>query len=758
MNTHPITHFLLTCLLTVSLCVDAQVYMTYEDPLIGQISKTTAAQVNVSNFTGVEIHYYFKGWITDEDGRELLRVKSQLLKHRPGGALYSREGAEEDYRMLNVDPWEKLEIFSEVKGWEQHTGQLTLHAQLIHPLDTFSVIAAVEQTVYLKNGTFVNTDGQYITDPQLVRLLFEREYDDDFLLEQLPDALSLENNNPYPYCGDYYLRIQQGGEDIFVAKLKADCIPAGKQTLSWQDLEVELDRYADRNLEQELEVVIQATASDVNGHRITRVQAVRHAQYDGSQRTYSSRIFGLSFDFFNYAEQWAFPAKAAPVLIFDEGGRISDVEQLPIIPLQYPWPMDFPRGFYLSRDDVNGGVGLLAYDWTDLSEEEWRSFLAYQWACSTDAIRQQSVDDVTFWYPKQLHNIKRDNKMPWPYDIFSVAIQDGERFLILTSTIALPPTQIIPNYEYPDFEIDPQAIFSTVNYHGLALELKVDQSGNLQQIVAEGAGRNLASSADRQAAYDRFARYASIVKAVQPSSWAAPELERPSLEALDQQIAASSDVQALAMPHIQKITPNADPVRKYRDYNWEEAALTFSHRIAAGEEGQQYEPFVGELSLRYQLDEQDSILSRYFTMLSKSIDTENWAGEIAYSAKRLSLSTIRGQQIQIDWADPKALSDREVEIVLLDEFVFPFAEAPKLYRQDLKDWTFWTTKRMLNKSKKGTPNSVVFVRTDAALFRINLTGGFTSDVPFFLNSLVLEGHQLSFDFDEDKVLREIRME
>ena len=145
-------------------------------------------------------------------------------------------------------------------------------------------------------------------------------------------------------------------------------------------------------------------------------------------------------------------------------------------------------------------------------------------------------------------------------------------------------------------------------------------------------------------------------------------------------------------------------------------------------------------------------------MRSKRIDTEKWAGEIAYNAKRLSLSTIRGQQIQIDWADPKALSDREVEIVLLDEFVFPFAEAPKLYRQDLKGWTFWTTKRMLNKSKKGTPNSVVFVRTDAALFRINLTGGFTSDVPFFLNSLVLEGHQLSFDFDEDKVLREIRME
>ena len=73
-----------------------------------------------------------------------------------------------------------------------------------------------------------------------------------------------------------------------------------------------------------------------------------------------------------------------------------------------------------------------------------------------------------------------------------------------------------------------------------------------------------------------------------------------------------------------------------------------------------------------------------------------------------------------------------------------------VYKQNR--WTFYASENMLNSSPMSSKNNLLFIDSGQFLYRIKIQGGFKSDIPHFLNSLVIEGKQLSFDYDENDKL------
>lgn len=709
----------------------------------------------MTNFTGVEIHYLFKGWITDEAGNELLRVKSELLKNRPGSADFSDEH-EGPIRQLNVDPFEKLAVVNAASGWQDYSGTAVLHAELIHPLDTFSIIARATKEVHLDKGVFVDAEGRYATDPNLAKLSISLRYGESFLLEGMSAYLLMENENEYPHCGTYWFTIQQEGTEIYRARVSGDCMPIGKTSLKASDYIVEVNQYEERSLDQPLRLsTFRGDGSYPGPTDGQTIPSYAHAGFDDSQGTYTSQALGLSLAFFEYAEINAVPkSKSDPILEFNEKGSVEELYVEPLHRQRYPLPLDHTRGFFLTRGDLNGGVSTMVFDWNCMSEEDWVSYFGYQHNCAPEEVRKLSTDRLSILYPPRWANMRQQKTMRPPLQVFSLGIHDGDRMILLSmsSVDTAQAAAMLPNYSQPRFLTDPVKLLASVRYNGWRFEAIQDASGELQEIKMITDGEH-PTAEQRERTFEQYARYTSLLEKELENRRGATKTVAPSLEDLDLQIAANPDLEPHQLVRFKVLKPGLPDFREYTDYHWETADVKFRYRLIPGKET---EPFKMTFHTQYILNEQDSILSR--NRSSRGTPIEEAEHSIDIQSDQLYLPFTPNQYVEIHHISHGQLSDREIKIVLGDEYAAPVSEAPAILRRQSAGWEFFLSERLINTGKRGGLCNVMFIRSPRALYKVKVSGGMKSDIKKILNSLQIGGQSLQFQFDDDGQFEKVQVQ
>lgn len=722
----------------------AQVQINHKAYLVGQLKTSTVAAIEVSNLTGVEIHYIFKGWITDEDGQELLRVKSELLKHQPGTAYFS-EAQPGKSRQLNVDPLERLELVYAQKGWEAYSGKLTLHAELIHPLDTFSIIARTTREIQSKNGVLVDDQGRFMADPYQVRMNVSLRYGEPFSLETLPRFLQLDNQNEYSYCGTFMVEIRQGEEVLYAATLAQECIPVGITKLTADDLEVVINRYAERALDQPMR--LQVFQQELQPHGPTNGQGITpaaHANFNDTYRLYTSEVLGLNFEFFDHAELSPTP-DAPPTVEFSEQGRVQEVFfETQFRRQQYPSPINYPGGFYITRGDLNGGLGVLVYDWEAMSAKEWTAYFAYQHRIDPSQVRKTQSEELSIWYPSKWDNLREQNITRLPYHTFTIGIKDANR-MIFVSTSSIDTARaaaLVPSYRQARYLVDPATILQGLNYNGWRFEAQQTEAGELLDITVV-AGEDRPGSEKRTQVFERYAGYAAILKEELQNWWEGAPYEPPSQEELDRRIAENPDFAPLALAKMRVLKPGAVDFRKYDYYYWEAAHLRFRHRIQ-GEGASDANIFPYETV--YILDDEGKIRDRRSSQ-GRHTSQEKAENTILFQSDYLHLPTVSGQYVMVHHAPLGTLSDQEIMILLRDEFKNPFTETPTLRQEQVEDWDFFVSADLTNPGKRAGRFNSMFIRTPEGLYKVTISGGLQSDFKSFFNSLEISGRRLRFEYD-----------
>ncbi|WP_367392872.1 hypothetical protein [Lewinella sp. LCG006] len=743
MSEHCLSNIRLVALLVIGLIgslgkLAAQVNMQFTGAHTGQVTEASVAHVEVMNFTGVEIHYHFKGYISTPDGQELLRVKSELLKHQPGSANFVEEHQGSSYSELNVDPFKNLKIQFAAPNWQNYSGPVNFRAELIHPLDTFSLIARTDQAVRLKNGQFVDEEGRFSTDPNLVKLAIEVAHDQQFEIDSLLDFVKLTNANPYPHClsAPLVITIKQGQKDIYQLQYQHPCIGVGEQTLRPSDFKVLLDEYASRNRQKHIE--IHFPRGDYT--ESTSVEAIQHAQYTDTKETFTSRALGLSFDHFEYAKVSAVPFQEGPTLIFDEQGTIVEVAPPAYRPFLYAMPIDYPLGFTVGRDDVNGNFSVTVFDWNSLSAAEWEAFFAGE---QKKVIKQQ-VGNVEIWQSLPQEQVINDPKAIFPYQRFMLGIRDGNRFLMAGVTKVIVDREL-PNYFPPTFSLDEVAFFASLRYHGIGFQPELDALGKLVKLKPYEAEK-LTSTLDRQVVFNRYSAYATLPN-LSEEAYSDQDIAVPSLSTLDRQLEERQESRLLRLPPITKITPDFDTIRHYATYEWAEADLTFEHRTSANP------PMSTRLYEMFEtlyFDNRDSIVSVTISKAPIEASAKPGLVSVAIAPSVLQMSAVSQQHIFIDHFINSDLTDGQLLALVAYECSNRAHKPAEFKKVTLGTWSVFASNSLVNPMRRFGTGNMVLVKTPKRIYRIGIIGGFESDILPFLNSLEIEGQQLIFEYQEDR--------
>ncbi|WP_020538232.1 hypothetical protein [Lewinella cohaerens] len=719
--------------------VAGQVNIQFSEVHTGQITEASVAHIKVMNFTGVEIHYHFKGYVSTPDGQELLRVKSELLKHTPGGADFAEEHQENPPGQLNVDPFKNLTIQFAAPNWESYSGPLNFRAELIHPLDTFSIIARKDHTVRLKNGKFVDEKGRFSTDPSLVKLEVEVPRNQLFELDSLLSFVKLTNNNAYPHCHlpPLVITIKQGRKDIYQLEYQHPCIGIGEQKLKPSDFKVLLDEYASRDRQE----LIAIHFPNGNHTESAPILTPQHAQYTDTKETFTSSALGLSFDHLEYAKVSPVPYEKGPTLIFDKEGAIVEIAPPAKRSFFYAMPIDYPLGFRVSRDDVNGNFSVKTYDWNSLSEAEWEAFFAGQ---QKKVIKQQ-VGDIEVWQSPHLVEVVDDPRTVFPYQRFMLGIRDGNRFL-MTSVTKVIVDRTISNYYPVHFSLDEVDFFASLRYHGLGFQPEVDDSGKLLQLIPYAA-EPLTPVADRRAVFDRYRAYATLSNLSYSNYYGTPEItEPPSLDSLDRQLEERQKSQLLSLPQITKITPDFDTVRHYATYEWPEIALKMEHRTVVGA---QVSPRFSKMFQSFYFDNRDSIVSVSASSGPQNLSEKAGLALVSLESSTLNLSVIPYQHLFVDHFTNSDLTDGQLRGIIAFENSNQASKPADIKKVTLGSWSVFASNRMANPIRRFGTGNMILVKTPSRIYRIRITGGFESDILPFLNSLEIEGQQLKFEYEEE---------
>lgn len=720
--------------------VAAQVNIQFSDVHTGQITEASVAHIKVMNFTGVEIHYHFKGYISTPDGQELLRVKSELLKHTPGGADFAEEHQENPPGQLNVDPFKNLTIQFASPNWGSYSGPINFRAELIHPLDTFSIIARTDHAVRLKNGKFVDEKGRFSTDPSLVKLEVQVPRSQLFELDSLLNFVKLTNGNDYPHCQlpPFVITIKQGRKDIYQLEYQRPCIDIGEQKLKPSDFKVLLDEYASRDRQE----LIAIHFPNGNHTESAPIWTTQHAQYTDTKETFTSSALGLSFDHFEYAKVSPVPYEKGPTLIFDKDGAIVEVAPPANRSFFYAMPIDYPLGFRVSRDDVNGNFSVKTYDWNSLSEVEWEAFFAGR---QKNVIKQQ-VGDIEVWQSPHLEQVIDDPRTVFPYQRFMLGIRDGNRFLVTSVTKVIVDREL-PNYFPSHFALDEAAFFTSLRYHGIGFKPEVDEAGELLKLVPYVV-KSLTPAADRLASFDRFRAYATLPNLSYTNYYGTPEIiASPSLSSLDRQLEERQESKLLSLPQITKITPDFDTVRHYATYEWAEVALKFDHRTVVAS---QVSPRFSKMFETFYFDKRDSIVSVSISSGPQDAPEKPGLALVAITSSALNLSAIPYQHLLVDHFTNSDLTDGQLSTIVAYDNSNQVSKPADIKKVTLGEWSVFASNRMANPMRRFGTGNMILVKTPSRIYRIRITGGFKSDILPFFNSLEIEGQQLKFEYEEER--------
>lgn len=700
----------ITLVIFLAFNLQAQVRMQYKKHLTGNLVVSDIAAIRVTNFIGVDIGYIYKGWATDSSGKEVLRIKSEVLIQGPGSANYHQN----DQSRLPKKTEVAFKTIKESIDLSRFSGSLTLHSELVHPLDTTSIIAREKKEIILKNGAAVDSQGALLIDPQLIDINFKHNFSQPFELDKLSVYLEINNKMGFSFCKPLNLRIKQEERALYAATIDPFCVREGKNSPEEGQWTILKNDYAGRNIETPITVTFSFGAQERNRN----IQTVDHALYDDQLENYKSEALGISFDFVNHAEILSAPSPENVVIILDEQGAVENIETLRFWRSESPFDLNYPYGFGVQRPDVNGYVGLSVYDYNNFDEEEWKSYLAYLNRVNAKDILLAKTSGIEIWYPPGLYNRRKESNRVVSYEIFTFAIRDGER-VTFVELLNIVPDANLKNFPKSRIKIEKQAVLGSFNYHGLGISFKPDDSGNITGVVFSDEAA-LAEADYRKSSLAKYIRYEQILrKRYRNQNRYQSKPAKVDFQELDS-LADLRTMENLEIPLCQKITPDYDPVRKYGQFSWDSMQIAFTHRVS--EEVDRI-PFSNQVYESYTINSQDNILNHYQSAGPKNLSLKEGEREVAFLGNLLQLSTTPNQKVTLTVIAKDRLSPLDMKAIAAYEMSNPIQGPPEILEKKVDAWTFYVSEQQVNTGRRmGRTNLFFFGNGTAPLPRKDLRG------------------------------------
>lgn len=732
-------YYLVLFLLLFLSGLQAQVRVIYEKHLTGKVNISDVAAIMVSSFVEVDIDYIYKGWITDADGKEVLRLRSEVLTQPRGVINYNQNDA--------FDSWKKGSLNYEIDyqsiDFASYSGRLIFHSSLVHPLDTTSVIARKTKGVYVKNGRYVSAMGAPTIDPRLVNFNFTLGHNSKFSLDSLFTNLYFNNKNDVNACLPLFLQITQAGEKIYTAKMDQFCIPPGEHQMSEMQvraLTVEVNEYDQKDNTQAIKVGYRLGESA--GSRA--ISKVAHADLDFSFRSYTYHASGLQFDFLNQATVHSNLPASSSVVTFDAEG-VVDLDFLDWSDRgENPLGLYHPYGFTLGREDFNGHIALTTLNRSNFSPEQWKAFVAYINKVEPTFLRIFEHEGIQVIAPDKLENIDKQSEAKRALKGFAFLILDQERAIIYHAYyFSFPPDSPFPNNRE---SLNLGQAVSSIEYNGVQLGFNFEK-GILKNLVFQG---ELLPQAERKERFDRMRRYHYLVNGTEEEGSGVRRQEKVSLEKLDQIIAEKKISEVSDIPTYVLSTPEGISHLKYETLSWDSVGIQLSYR--ADKAGRQQ---IHNRVEQYDYREQYKIESSGYraSAVNFSYQTGNITEdkqviplfahhlELRSNAQMIELSRLKGVPKDVEWIKALVrfhnLSRRNdpVQCKVLES----------------KGWTFYLPNNKTPKTRWQKESICFIVDSGKEIYRIKIVVPSAFDKNFVLNSLVIEGKGLQVSFDGEEV-------
>jgi len=733
--------------------VTAQVVINYKEYLTGTADVADIAAISVLNSTGVEIDYIYKGWVTDESGNEVMRIESEVLTQSWGLANYHKTDQLDE---SDKAEWEYRIIHQEI-DLAHYSGKLTFHSDLVHPLDTSSIIASESKAVSLEEGLYLDKNGSPMYDPRLLEINLAYHHEPIFELNYIIDLMVCSNYNQTPCCVPVEYEISQGATILYKASIKSLCIPPGEHTVqaSNPEIVVLLNKYDERLPDEPIKVKYGFGEA---GMRYSEIYPQRHSPQPKTYIPYRNEALGLEVDFMAGAVPNFIPDASKMLMVFDTEGQVEEVALLEagsFLPL-HTMGLNNPYGMYLRRDDVNGAFLLQTLDATQFTGHQWRAIVANANHTAPDQVRCFQYHDLEVCVPNQLHHVIRYPNAPRPLDLFSCFIMDNDRLLLLHLMTVLPGDKN-ENIIIPVDVIDRMKVLNSMHYHGVQLEFVYDSTGMLETMRFHDALNKAAS--ERKQQYEKYLLYDHALKQLGDLYSEVWTGEYNYNQTLLDKLIKSNDITTLSpMSSFSILTPENDTIRHYRPFIWEDGNLRFLHRF---NETTADEPVFSNAKIAYQLDEKGVITAAEQLEENVPAGLEN---AIVLPGKSMDFYVLNNESITLRAMPANAVSIEDARRIVYFENgneIFPEVE---ILEYPLGDWHFIISRDLLNPGQWVGKKNVFMLFTHKAVYKIGMSqqfrykGKITSldgDFLQFFNSLEVEGRKLVFQYDFHHQLEKI---
>jgi len=281
--------------------LSAQVKCNYHG-LKDTLSKTMLSNLDINNYTGVEIHNAFDAQVHTAGGQLVYRYYVPKMINAPWNGKWSLVPGESRMgRPAHVFMDGKLVV--DELDLPAYTGDLRMSLTLRHPLDTQSIVCRTVMTLPVAEGII---DFDRMTDKKTRK---STGYFDNLKVE-LPEvgkrftpadlaAVKLVNKSGHIICDDLEIHLsQQGrGRKVYGMKLTNLCIPPGEHTLSPEQIATAIieDRFAGRDTLRPLQMQYQLKGTGRSQSK--EIPTKLHGALTLPKKTYYNPALNLSVDF-----------------------------------------------------------------------------------------------------------------------------------------------------------------------------------------------------------------------------------------------------------------------------------------------------------------------------------------------------------------------------------------------------------------------------------------------------------------------------
>ncbi len=717
----------------------AQVNINYEKQLTGSMHLSDVYAINVTNFTGVDIDYIYKGWAVDSNGNKVIELQSNVLTQSRGSTNYNKND--------KFDSWKKGELnfknYNYSIDTSSYSGKLTYFSELVHPVDTSSIIARKQKEVYLKNGMYVSDSGIPLIDPRLMDLILDYKSNEKFEFDNLHKKLKFDNKNEANCCQTLSFEITQNGKKIYASSLEDFCVPAGISYMTESQikaLNVSVNTYSDRNKTTPIKVSYRL--GDSNGSR--DISNISHSEFDFSPIRYTHHASGLSFDFINSADIISNFSASSFVVEINKDNSIEKLEMLGHrgSPGIEGMKMYHPFFINLYREDYNGSIAVSMLQKENFNADQWKGLLCFVNNFDQSELTEVKHNDITIIAPKALSNMRKSfggNRVKMGYafiiiDQQTVTMYNASYYKFLVEDPKSPKRE----------KLDLDEALKNIQYNGIHLGFSFENEVLKEIKCREG---EVVSQEKRREHRDKMRRYHHHFSQMKGSSKQQYMTNGMlDLDKLDEKIANENSIAMSDIPQYIVSAPNEIRNLNTAFSSSDSIDIQLSYRSTESVREQVYNRVE-----EYDYEEVYKIKSSAYMMQGVSFSAES--GNIEDNMKILTFTSFTldlnpsGQKIELSKLN--ALSKDQKWIKELVRYQNTESKNDPLTSKTIQvdELKFYVPIKTLEKKQWSKEKLCMYIDTGKNMYRLNLIVPTTFDRNYILNNMVIEGQEYTFNFE-----------